>query len=52
MFNSVKLYVFIFIETIKELIFGKEEEVYPETQDDYMGGQCFYDPKTGKHECE
>jgi len=25
---------------------GTEEET------DYAGGQCFYDVKTGKHECE
>lgn len=36
---------------ITDLLFGKEE--VPEVQeDDYVGGQCFYDVKTGKHECE
>ena len=52
MLNLSKLYYYQFVEWIKGLFFGEEEFIYPETQDDYMGGQCFYDPKTGKHECE
>jgi len=49
--NYLKLYFLTFKFWLKDLFFGVELK-YPETQEDYIGGQCFYDIKTGKHECE
>lgn len=53
MINSLKFYFISFKLWVTELIFGVQEMKYEEVQeDDYLGGQCFYDVKTGKHECE
>lgn len=53
MINTIKYYYFLILFTIQDFLFGKEIEVPSETQDDpYAGGQCFYDPTTGKKSCE
>lgn len=54
MMNTIKYYYYSLLFDIQDFIFGKEEEEgIPETQDDtYAGGQCFYDPATGKKSCE
>ena len=49
----IEYYFFLIKHSIEGLLFGYEVEENEETQDDeYLGGQCFYDPVTGKKECE